>query len=51
MKRQGTMQLTEADGVSETDETTSVSGYLISIEYYQYLEIEFEKERKNIDTI
>ena len=45
MKRQGTMQLTETDG------TSSVCGYLTSIEYYQYLKIKFDKGRKKIDTI
>ena len=34
---------------SATDGTALVSGYLISIEYNQYLEIKFEKEIKKID--
>ena len=34
---------------SETDGSSSVCGYLTSIEYNQYLEIDFDKERKKID--
>ena len=47
------MDTSETDvtsSVSETDVTSSVCGYLVSMKYDQYLEIEFDRERKKIDT-